>query len=729
MRRTQESLGTENFPMEKAESFTARLCAAAATAPSPALRAPSPVWRGRLSKKKYSPLAPIGGEGQGVRGRSSRLRITRVRGFWLTGAGFKYLWTVLVFIVTCLAPIPATAQTESQILSRELVQGHWGFHDLAEIRMGQVGVIHGKTQEQLEVYSLSHTLLPKLSPHVRSQTPSFTGNCFLVAQFDSGNTNRLGGYFNVFERPPSSAQAALLGGADGRRALSLKYDKASLGFCGLWIHLFDFKLSPQNRQYFNAEPFLFLTFWIRGRQRDEKILLKISDAQWERKEDALSVGEIGSFLPAGKIDRSWQQAIVPLGNLPPPINRHELAALVFETAAPGRSQVDVKNLGFCLRREPLPSLPLPSAGLSETHQLHKAIWVWNTSQILSSLQERQRLIQFLVQQGFDHVFLQLPNEPEHLGPIGEIQLDAGKLRPFLEALSQHGIKVHALDGFKNYALPEWHPRVLKTVENIIRYNTTSQQSERFYGIHYDIEPYLLPGFKGARREQILKNYLELLRQMASQAHRSNLVIGVDIPFWYDAPDEFTYQLNKVDFDGNGKPAGEHVIDLMDYIAIMDYRTSAYGADGTIAQAVGELAYASQKGKQVFIGLETSELPDEDLLEFQGEPSAGLPQNPPAGPLVFVAPQAEAPRLYVVPSHQLATFERLVRQNGTDLKALLYWPVTKTISVPGNKLSFAKLGANLLFEAMDQAKHEMMAFPSFVGFAIHHYESYRELLNR
>ena len=86
-------------------------------------------------------------------------------------------------------------------------------------------------------------------------------------------------------------------------------------------------------------------------------------------------------------------------------------------------------------------------------------------------------------------------------------------------------------------------------------------------------------------------------------------------------------------------------------------------------------------------------------------------------------------LYVIQAHQLTTFELLLRRNATDLKTLLCWPVTKTVSVPGNKLSYANLGAGPLSEAIDQAKHEMIAFPSFVGFAIHHYESYKKLLNR
>jgi hypothetical protein len=620
-------------------------------------------------------------------------------------------------------------QTKSTILSREFNQYEWGLRDPAEIRTGQLSVSQGQDKVQLQIDFLRKIMPPKPSPQVQSRTPAFTGNCFLVSEFDWGNTNRLGGSFNVFERLPSSAKAALAEGPGGYRALSLRCEKAGSGFCGVWIHLFDFKLPLGSRYYFNSEPFSNLTFWIRGRQGNERILLKIADAEWEQKEDALTIGEVGPLLPSGRVDCSWQQAVVSLKALPGRINRKELAGVSFEASTLGRTQIDVKDFAFCVGRDSLPPLSAPCMTKGQSRKFHNAIWVWNTSLILESHEKQEDFIRFLIEQELDHVFLQLPNEPEHLGPLGEVQIDATRLRPLVAAMGRQGVKVHALDGHKNHALPEFQPGVLETVRNIVRYNNSSAESERFFGIHYDIEPYLLPGFNGGGRDKILKSYLSLVSKMADLAHQANLVMGVDLPFWFDAPDEVSGDVSRVTFNAIQKTTSEHVIDLTDNVTVMDYRTSAYGADGSIAHAAGELAYASQKGKQIFIGLETSHLPNEEILDFQGTPSVGFPRSTLADRVVVVAPMLESSKLYVVPAFELNGFEDLLIRQGTDMKKLLYWPVRKTTPVPASKLSFANLGADPLFDMMNEARREMETYPSFVGFALHHYESFRKLLSR
>src|SRR5262249_12510570 len=221
------------------------------------------------------------------------------------------------------------------------------------------------------------------------------------------------------------------------------------------------------------------------------------------------------------------------------------------------------------------------------------------------------------------VFLQLPEGRAPGKVAGELTLESDKLRPLLSRLNGAGVSVAALDGFKNYALPDWHDGVLRTVENVIRYNQESAPQERFSGIHYDIEPYLLKGFTGPRRQSFLQGYLDLLEKISSKTKAAGTVFGVDIPFWYDEVDEFTRKPIPIPFRGVTKPVSEHVINLVDEVTIMDYRTAAYGADGVIAMAQDELAYASKQGKSVFIGLETTELPDEELVTFGGAPSKDL----------------------------------------------------------------------------------------------------------
>jgi hypothetical protein len=357
----------------------------------------------------------------------------------------------------------------------------------------------------------------------------------------------------------------------------------------------------------------------------------------------------------------------------------------------------------------------------------KALWVWNTAEILASKGLQQELLRFLRGQGFTRIFLQLP-EGKNSGSIpGELTLDPDKLRPLLTTLNGAGVAVSALDGFKDYALPDWHDGVLRTVENVIHYNRESAPSERFSGIHYDVEPYLLKGFAGPRRQAFLQGYLELLEKIVQKTKPSQTHFGVDIPFWYDASDELTGKPIPIAFRGVSKSTSEHVIDLVDEVAIMDYRTAAYGADGVIAMAQDELAYASKQGKTVFVGLETTELPDEELIDFNGVPSSDLDRKVPNSRFVVLVPGKDATTLHLVsPSHWLG-LRRELEARGIDLTSLLWWPVRNTTLVPGHRLTFSSLGADQLHQTMIEAQSELGRFSSFAGFAVHDYLGYRRLL--
>ncbi len=277
--------------------------------------------------------------------------------------------------------------------------------------------------------------------------------------------------------------------------------------------------------------------------------------------------------------------------------------------------------------------------------------------------------------------------------------------------------------------------MLATVDNVIRYNEESLPPERFAGIHHDIEPYLLPGFNGAQRETIARGYLELVAACARRAREAGLEYEVDIPFWYDAPAEYTYQPVDVEFGGVRKPLSQHLIDLTDGVALMDYRTVAFGADGTVRHAEGELEYAAARGKRVLIGLETSPLPDEELFDFVGAPQIGLPDEaPPAIGLVVAAPLGDSTAFLVVPAaaggrlQSDSLFARLAEW-GLDPAKLVWWPIHRRLRVAGDKLSFHRLGAEALERVMAATATELSAYPSFSGFALHHAWSYGNLLAR
>ena len=552
----------------------------------------------------------------------------------------------------------------------------------------------------------------------------------MLASFDSGVTNRLGGYYNMFAGGArATAQAALHTWPDGRRALTLDWDKAPSSFGGLWIHLFDFTLPDAERLYLDSSPFDSLTFWVRGERGGERILLKAADAALESREDAAGVGELAHFLAAGAIAPEWRRAIIPLSAFPPRLDRGRLASLVLEAAGAGSGRIGVKDVAFC--SGPAEGAPLgpPLAGAARPRKRDKALWVWNTGEILAGAVEQQALLEFARQEAFTDLFLQLQDARQGASRPGELTLERDRWRCLLSALNGHGIRAHALDGFKNYALPEWHDGVLATVENVIRYNRSVNAGERFYGIRYDIEPYLIAGFSGPHRQRIAESYLALLEKIAWRTQPALLPLGVDIPFWYDSRNELTGDIPAVDFRGRRKPASQHVIDLADNVAVMDYRTSAYGADGIVSLAAGELAYAAKAGKRLFVGLETIDLPDEELMDFEGVPSVGM-DSPPSSSRALVLSEKPGPlRLWSVSSSQWEWLRSELRAQGRDPGRALWWPVRRRILVPGHKLSFSRLGAGPFHGVMVQAEQELSVYNSFAGFAVHDYAGYRRLLDR
>ncbi|MEE9133963.1 MAG: hypothetical protein V3U13_10420 [Gemmatimonadota bacterium] len=639
-------------------------------------------------------------------------------------------------LAAALTALEPAGQPQPEMPAALVFLPDWGLEEPSRIRRGQVSLIHESSGPRLAVYFLTDEPPPFYSGRFISATPVFSGNTLVVADFDSGSRNLVGGYFSSFQRPPSQARTTLAAVPDGRRALRLTYRKEAGSYCGVWVHLFDYTVHPAERRYLDARPFSVFSFWVRGARGGERLLLKFADAEWEQKEDAFAIGELGDFLTSGQVETWWQQAVVPLDRLPTRISRSFLASVVFEAVGAGAGQLYIGSLAFSLQAAPLPPLPErpPEPDLA-VRPLVKATWVWNTAELLDDSGQREELLGYLDEEEFDRVFLQLPGPPGERLPEGGLEVDE-RLRPLLTDLNRIGVEVYALDGFKDYALPAYHPALLRTIDNVIRYNRGSRPEERFYGFHYDIEPYLLPGFNGPRREIILQGYLELVAESARRAREAGLAYGVDIPFWYDAPNEYTYEPVTVEFGGVRKPASHHVIDLVDELTIMDYRTTAFGADGTVRHAEGELAYAASQGKPVLIGLETSPLPDEELLDFGGTARAGLPMQLPEQGLEAMAAKDDSTLVILVRAaergEQDGTLDELagwLRQRGVDPHATFWWPISKSTSVPGDKLSFADLGVTQLRGVMRETARELWRYDSFAGFALHHAWSHKKLLDQ
>ncbi|MDH3455686.1 MAG: hypothetical protein OER90_02490 [Gemmatimonadota bacterium] len=631
---------------------------------------------------------------------------------------------------TCVA----AQDTPPPILSQAVSRHDWEISGVGAVRFGRVALVDAVDGARLELRRLGETAPTSQRPSMESVRPNFSGNNLIVSDFAQGNRTPLGGYFGTFQRQPSIAHGTVGQMSDGRRALELTCHHQAAGFCGLWVQLYDFEAPPEGRRYLDARAFSTMSFWIRGRQGGERVLLKVADAVWEQREDALPIGDVSEFLPTGRMDTEWQQAVIPMDRLPSRIRRAMLAMIAFEATAAGTTIVEVGPMAFSLTPDSLPPLPQREDTDRPTGLLHKATWVWNTAELVDAPDRRTSLLGFLEQEGVDHVFLQLTGVPGRPSLPGELAIDADAMRPLVAAFTARGIRVYALDGYARYALPEFREGVLATIDHVAQYNRRVLPHERFYGVRYDIEPYLLPAFHGPNRARLLTGLLELTAASVERAHAAGLVYGADIPFWYDALSEETQEPVTVEFGGAVKPVSEHVIDLVDDVAIMDYRTTAYGADGIVRHGSAELRYAATRGKSVFIALETFALPDETLLDFRGEPNVGQPAAFLPEPMVVVAAGTDS--IYVALLQEPAAgntppeaLEHWIAQHQLDPRMLWWWPVSKRVHVPAGKITFANHDPHLLDQVMRATTEEFRRYDSFAGFAIHYAQSYRALLGR
>ncbi|AXI00136.1 amidase [Sporosarcina sp. PTS2304] len=226
----------------------------------------------------------------------------------------------------------------------------------------------------------------------------------------------------------------------------------------------------------------------------------------------------------------------------------------------------------------------------------KATWLWHTSQIIEQPGE---LITFLDKNNVNTLYLQINTDL----PIDVYQ-------KFIQQAGSYGIEVHALDG-----APHWTSK-RQPVENFFRwvekYQSVSEKTAQFTGIHLDIEPYILPSW-GSDNQKTIENFQQTIQYAEEEASMLGLHLGVDIAFWFDT----SFYSNSF---GEGV-LSEWLIDHSDSVSVMAYRNKAKGRNGIIALSQNEVDYARSVGKDIRIAAETSKTAEGDHLTFFGKKNA------------------------------------------------------------------------------------------------------------
>lgn len=225
------------------------------------------------------------------------------------------------------------------------------------------------------------------------------------------------------------------------------------------------------------------------------------------------------------------------------------------------------------------------AGLDGSAQMPpRAIWLWDTAPLLDDAGARRDFFAFSERHRIGIVWAQIATRADGDGRRVD---NAAGWKVFVAEARRRDIKVHALDGDPHYVMRDQHPLALSIVKAVVAYNAAAAANERFDGIHFDNEPYVLLDWRVPQlRERLLADYLDLNTRAAAMAHEGGLAYGVDVPFWW--------------------PAMPQLLRIVDNLGIMDYRTTAAGPDGIVAHATDTLREADKLGQaRVHVGVETS----------------------------------------------------------------------------------------------------------------------------
>lgn len=236
----------------------------------------------------------------------------------------------------------------------------------------------------------------------------------------------------------------------------------------------------------------------------------------------------------------------------------------------------------------------------------QGFWVW---EYRAALTQSEKVIATCRRFGCTRLLIQMPStgDPDHVWHA---------YAHFLATVQSQGIEAFALDGY-----PEAIYDAKPLIEKIHRL-MTMMTGQGLSGVQLDIEPYILDGFLAD--ESGFLAYLRVIDQV-KEIVRGRVRLSIVIPFW------FASQTVK------GRPVGFSVMDRVDDVAVMSYRTDVNELR-VIAEDV--LRYGDVIRSAVWLAVETRPLPLERHVVLKREARRDLANaylDRPARRLLFTVP--------------------------------------------------------------------------------------------
>lgn len=375
--------------------------------------------------------------------------------------------------------------------------------------------------------------------------------------------------------------------------------------------------------------------------------IALADEAARRRDDNIPLTEV-----TGRFDLR-----VPLG---PAARRLDLRRLVSLVILP-----EGKTNSLELETLTLAEAPRPQRGM-----VGLGFWVWEYREAVSQSHE---VLDACQQFGCTRIAVQTPAVEDS----DELWDAYGR---FLNAARDRGLTPLVLDGA---------PETIRSPATLIRKIRRLMPlftDKRPLGVQLDIEPYLLEDFF-VDPESGFKQYLTTIDQI-KEVLAGRAQLSIVMPFW------FTSQLVK------GRPVAFAVMDQVDEVAIMSYRT-----DVTEVREIAEdtLRYGDLAGVPVWLAIETRPLPFEQHVLLKRESRRAL---------------ADA---YLDRARQ-----RLVLESPPSEDKLEWFRVSQRSTIRPERLTFASQNRKAVQAAVAAITSTPPHHPSLAGVVIHDLNGLRSL---
>ncbi|MBP1999879.1 hypothetical protein J2Z69_000898 [Paenibacillus shirakamiensis] len=230
-----------------------------------------------------------------------------------------------------------------------------------------------------------------------------------------------------------------------------------------------------------------------------------------------------------------------------------------------------------------PATQVPSPAPVKRSSYIRATYVWEASDAIDRSAE---LLQFAKTKKINLLYLHIDTD-----------YPFSAYRPFIKKAAAAGIEVHAMGGRGNMAFTENRDQITKLINYVKNYNRQADADERLFGLHFDIEPWVLPEWF-TDTDRLIREWTGNMNYYVAELKKdSTLQTSVDISAWLDrfvVKDEGNVSLSK------------WFIAKMDHVTIMDFRNFAVGSGGIVDMASQELAFADALGKPLILAVESKE---------------------------------------------------------------------------------------------------------------------------